>query len=569
MRIHKAIPTLLTTALVGVGLMAYSAPVSASTTWPGHYSAPYVDISLYPTFNLTQAAQQSGSKLFTLGFVLNVGATCNAGWSNYTSLDAGFMQSDIASLRAAGGDVAISVGGANGTEPASSCTSPASLQAQYQRIIDRYHISHLDFDVEGGALADSASIDRRNKAIAGLEHANADLKVSYTLPVLTTALTQEGVGVLTNAVTNGARIDVVNMMTMDYGTPNSQMGLAAETAATALVSQLGGIFTGKSAAQLWAMVGITPMIGQNDSAGEIFTVADAQNVLSFATAYGISELAFWSAGRDNGNCAALSYASATCSGLAQSQWAFTSAFAKFDSASAGTVASTSTSSPTSSAAPTSTATSAQACSLSAWSAVTAYSGSAAVSYAGHQWTAKWWTQGDVPGDNSQNVWADAGSCAAGAGTSSGSAATSSPSSSGSASSSTSSSSPTSTPSPTSAPTTPSLGCSSAAWSSSSAYAGSAVTTYGGHQWTAKWWTQGDVPGANSQNVWADSGTCGTSTSSAPASSGCTVVAWSAATAYSGGAVVSYGSHRWTAKWWTQGDKPGANSQNVWADNGSC
>ncbi|NUR29027.1 MAG: hypothetical protein HOV83_24830 [Catenulispora sp.] len=60
----------------------------------------------------------------------------------------------------------------------------------------------------------------------------------------------------------------------------------------------------------------------------------------------------------------------------------------------------------------------------------------------------------------------------------------------------------------------------------------------------------------------------TATSTTPPS-GCTVQAWNAGTAYSGGAVVSYGGHKWTAKWWTQGDVPGANSQNVWTDNGVC
>jgi hypothetical protein len=46
-------------------------------------------------------------------------------------------------------------------------------------------------------------------------------------------------------------------------------------------------------------------------------------------------------------------------------------------------------------------------------------------------------------------------------------------------------------------------------------------------------------------------------------------AWSASSVYTGGAAVSYNGHRWTAKWWTQGDVPGANSQNVWTDNGPC
>jgi 3D (Asp-Asp-Asp) domain-containing protein len=60
-----------------------------------------------------------------------------------------------------------------------------------------------------------------------------------------------------------------------------------------------------------------------------------------------------------------------------------------------------------------------------------------------------------------------------------------------------------------------------------------------------------------------------SSSSSSAPGGCTAPAWNSATAYTGGQTVSYGGHTWTAKWWTQGDVPGANSQNVWTDDGPC
>jgi chitinase len=99
-----------------------------------------------------------------------------------------------------------------------------------------------------------------------------------------------------------------------------------------------------------------------------------------------------------------------------------------------------------------------------------------------------------------------------------------------------------------------------------------VVSYGGHQWTAKWWTQGDIPGNNSQGVWTDNGACsGGSTPPPPPPGTCTLPVWSSTNAYSGGAVVQYGSpaHKWTAKWWTQGDTPGSNSQGVWTDNGVC
>jgi len=147
--------------------------------------------------------------------------------------------------------------------------------------------------------------------------------------------------------------------------------------------------------------------------------------------------------------------------------------------------------------------------------------------------------------------------------------------------------PTTTPTtpsttPTTTPTTPTSSssssapggnCGAAAWSATTAYNGGAVVSYNGHTWTAKWWTQGDIPGNNSQGVWTDNGACsgGTSTPPPPPPGTCTLPVWSSTNAYSGGAVVQYGSpaHKWTAKWWTQGDVPGSNSQGVWTDGGAC
>ncbi|EJD07907.1 glycoside hydrolase family 18 and carbohydrate-binding module family 5 protein [Fomitiporia mediterranea MF3/22] len=51
-----------------------------------------------------------------------------------------------------------------------------------------------------------------------------------------------------------------------------------------------------------------------------------------------------------------------------------------------------------------------ACSgVAAWNSATAYNGGAEVSYSGHLWTAKWWTQNDTPG-GAAGVWTDNGAC---------------------------------------------------------------------------------------------------------------------------------------------------------------
>ncbi|MEU3403230.1 glycoside hydrolase family 19 protein [Streptomyces sp. NPDC006670] len=48
-----------------------------------------------------------------------------------------------------------------------------------------------------------------------------------------------------------------------------------------------------------------------------------------------------------------------------------------------------------------------------------------------------------------------------------------------------------------------------AWSSSAVYTGGTNASYGGHNWQAKWWTQGETPGTTGQwGVWSDQGACG-------------------------------------------------------------
>jgi chitinase len=54
-------------------------------------------------------------------------------------------------------------------------------------------------------------------------------------------------------------------------------------------------------------------------------------------------------------------------------------------------------------------------------------------------------------------------------------------------------------------------CTGAAWNATTAYTGGTVVTYGGHSWTAKWWSYGDVPGHNGPDVWVDGGACATTT----------------------------------------------------------
>jgi hypothetical protein len=73
------------------------------------------------------------------------------------------------------------------------------------------------------------------------------------------------------------------------------------------------------------------MIGVNDIASEVFTLADAQALVNYAQMdANVARLAMWSVARDNGNSAGAPYASPDSSGIAQAPYAFSAIFHQFD-----------------------------------------------------------------------------------------------------------------------------------------------------------------------------------------------------------------------------------------------
>jgi chitinase len=263
------------------------------------------------------AYNATGNKYYTLAFIISQG-TCNATINGDTAITDSGWNSAINSLRSVGGDVIASFGGASGTE-LTSCSSVSAMQTQYQRVIDQFNLTRIDLDIEGSTLDNTAANDRRNQALANLQQQYAasgkTLSVDYTLPVNPTGLESNSLSLLNNAKSHNLNVNLVNIMTMDYG-PAMDMGQAAVQAANALHGQLGQIWTTKTSAQLWAMEGNTPMIGVNDSSAEVFTTGNASTLESFAASNGIQELSFWALGRDN----------QASSGTAQSTYQFTNIF---------------------------------------------------------------------------------------------------------------------------------------------------------------------------------------------------------------------------------------------------
>ncbi|MFE0010537.1 cellulose binding domain-containing protein [Streptomyces erythrochromogenes] len=327
-----AAPTTAPTASPTSAAPTRTASPSPTATAPapvggGARFAPYVDTSLYPAYDLLDTAAQTGVKEFHLAFITS-GGSCAPLWGGVTDLANDKVAAQIGALRAKGGDVRVSFGGAAGHELALNCATVDDLAAAYAKVVDHYRLTKVDFDIEGAALPDTAANARRAQAIAKLQKAHPGLDVAFTLPVMPEGLTQPGVALLADARKNGVRVDAVNIMAMDYGPAYSgDMGQYAIQAATATQAQIKGVL-GLSDAAAWKAVAVTPMIGVNDVTSEIFTVADATQLVEFAASKGIGRLAMWSSTRDK-QCAAgaVNHADATCSSILQQPLAFTRAFA--------------------------------------------------------------------------------------------------------------------------------------------------------------------------------------------------------------------------------------------------
>jgi chitodextrinase len=291
--------------------------------------ASYVDVTM--GFPLATNSAQTGG-FYTLAFIVDSGG-CTASWAGTTPLSSNLYVSDIAALRAKGGDVIVSFGGAAGSELALDCTSAAALQAQYQTVINQYKLKRIDFDIEGGAISNTASIALRNQVIVSLQAANPGLQVSFTLPVLPTGLLANAVALLQDAIAKGVNIATVNVMAMDFGSAldnNGQMGLDALYSGWSTMAQLEKLLPAKTHAQIAAITGVTVMIGMNDNTSEVFHLTDIQPWVSNALSNGIGFLSFWSATRDKACTGPTTPAQGDCSSVAQNPLAYSAGFKSFN-----------------------------------------------------------------------------------------------------------------------------------------------------------------------------------------------------------------------------------------------
>lgn len=245
MRVHRTATAgcALLFALVTAGCAGQDdGTADAAPASPSAPSEPTTAYAPYVSATTASATDTAGSPTtYNLAFAISSGDDCVPRWNGVQDIDDASVASRVEKLRESGATVRVSFGGASGSELGTTCTSADALAAAYGKVVDAYKLTKVDFDVEGGALPDTAANTRRAQAIAALQKQHPGLDVSFTLPVMPEGLTQAGVDLLADAKENGVGIDAVNIMAMDYGPAYSgDMGTYAEQAATATQAQIKG-----------------------------------------------------------------------------------------------------------------------------------------------------------------------------------------------------------------------------------------------------------------------------------------------------------------------------------------
>ena len=418
----RLVVALVTTgALVVGGVIGYqwwmlSAKAGSAEPW----FAGYADVTATPTFDFESPATKAGRDVLLSFIVSAPDGPCTPTWGTAFTLDAASASLDldrkIARLEQQGGGIAVSFGGQLNDELATSCTDVDKLAAAYANVIDRYHISTVDLDVEGANLSDRAAGQRRADAIKKLQldrrSSGKSLAVWLTLPVSPSGLTGDGQAAVSEMLTTGVDLAGVNAMTMDYGSSRAdgQSMLDATTGAlTATQRQLKILYsragTQLSDATVWSKLGATPMIGQNDVPGEVFSLDAATGLNKFVLGHGIGRVSLWSLNRDitcGPNYVDVKRVSDACSGVSQGDRKFAdlladgmagrlSLAAEIVTTAEAIDPKASVDDPASSPYPI-------------WSKASSYLEGTKVVWHRNVYAAKWWTRGDLPDNPVLNAW---------------------------------------------------------------------------------------------------------------------------------------------------------------------
>ncbi len=274
--------------------------------------------------NVPLTESLKGLHSLTLAF-----ATGECGKEHWGGLNAqNLATANVMALQQANMGYTISTGGSGG---AFTCNSADGMEA----FITRYKSTHLrgiDFNIE----ADQSETVIQN-LVHQVGHAMSnypDLRFSFTLAAVASndsnSLNHTGQLVMKAIAEEKLKHYFINLMVMNYGQaePGNCVVRSGQCDMTASAIRAVNNLNRKYHIPL-ERIEVTPMIGINDVATNVFTLEDARKLLEFARTFGLGGLHFWSLNRDTPCSQTSAGLSATCHSLPEAhKLAFTEIFAK-------------------------------------------------------------------------------------------------------------------------------------------------------------------------------------------------------------------------------------------------
>ncbi|UTY55968.1 glycosyl hydrolase [Massilia sp. erpn] len=281
-------------ALLGAAaaFAAASAPAAAA---PQFVYSPYRHLPLDGAAASINALQGLDAKALSWAFAVGeCGAETWGGQPGQTVAAAKVPQ-----FVAAGIGYIVSTGGQGGIFTCSSDEGMEKFIARY----DSAHLLGFDFDIE--AAQTPAQIDSLLARLVKAQGKRPQLRFSFTVATHAAtdgsrrSLNSTGEAVLAAIRRSGLRDYVLNLMVMNYGPAGSKVcavrGQRCDMGSSAIQAVLNVHMKYKVPLE---QIEVTPMIGVNDVAENVFTQSDARTVARAVRDMKLAGLHYWSLDRD-------------------------------------------------------------------------------------------------------------------------------------------------------------------------------------------------------------------------------------------------------------------------------
>jgi chitinase len=290
--------------------------MSINMNWNTYAMSTEVTGSLIPVVGSGGLYETEVPQLPAISIAFATGECGSESWAGVTPSE--FISANITpgaanSLATAGLDYIVSTGGADGVFTCGSASAFESFIAEY----DTPQMIGVDFDIEGGQT--QAEVQQLVADVAAAQSEYPNMRFSFTIASLggpdsgTGTINELGQWVVQAIQASSPAINnyTINLMVMDFGSASSSNCVVVSGACEMGQSAVQAVQNLEQYYNVPAShIELTPMIGQNDTSGEITTLADIDTITNYATANSLAGVHFWSLDRDT-PCAAGS-ASATC-----------------------------------------------------------------------------------------------------------------------------------------------------------------------------------------------------------------------------------------------------------------